>query len=537
MKNSNKFLLILCLFLFYQSSLLLGSRRRRSKARQRNDDQAIQQKSRRTRNRQESKSKVERGLQKRGGKRRKPRGPVISRFGRGGRIKRGFYQLVEDDQVKRDEDDILKVVPDNRSYGTSAIKRSEPYFYRIYYDESVQCVKIRNLTKESYLITSQIIRDAKSYEIVSEKYLFVKIGYRQYEVLPSNSIIRQIFKRRAKNCYRLTIFDLSKGSEALGRPVQTIENVRSYEMALGRYLCARTLDGTLRIFDLFEGSGEVVKIIKYVESCQVALGRYLCVETKGHRLKIFDLSLSSKRPIKIIKHIMRFDITLNKYLCVRTDNNRNDKTGTLKIFDLSKGYEVPIQTIENVRYRITASERYLCVFTDCDKGLHPYTSKIFDGLVSLERPIKTIENIHSFPHGGKKPLAFKIVKNNLIVILYCDGGNGESQLQIFNLEQLARAVQNDEEEGEASNGVGQEYSNPIFTYVGAVGFKINDGLVSVEFSDDRMELNVFELDNENHVGLVAPDFSVEAMGSNFSLEVEGPNFGDSESLLYPSSVI
>jgi len=290
---------------------------------------------------------------------------------------------------------------------------------------------------------------------------------------------------------------------------------------VGNYLFVKTdtdmltCHYTLKIFDLSKVVRETIKnLIKNVEKTVVFMPA---------------LSESLARPTKTIENVESYKIKFKEYLFVRTKDSRTSRGYELKIFDLSVGLDRPVQTIQNIWSWGVTSKKYLYIRVDHNLISRIYTLKIFDlskNSEGLDEPIKTIENVRLRYSRNNYKTGYRIIGNNLIVI--SGSSEEESQLQIFNLEQLERAIQQDEEEeGETSNTVGQEYSTaPIFTCVGAVGFAINDGLVSVKFSDGSIESNVFELDGGE---VVAPDFPAEeVMAPSFPLEVEGPNFGYSE---------
>jgi len=525
MKNSKIFLLFLCLFLFAQSGLLLGSRRRR---RRRKKKVERQEDGRRRRGQRRSNT-VDKEAEEEAGEGEQQKGRSLrssfpqskkrnlgKKRGRKKRIRPELYAPVgENPPVREDEGYTLTTLGEDEDCKTSIIRFSESDVYQIIYDKNKKHISICNRLEESGWSDKLIenVGHAKHYKIESGRYLFVKTDYCE-----------------KFQDYTLKIFDLSIG---FGEAVQTIEKIKSYGIALGRYLCVKRYDRrfqeyTLKIFNLSVGFDEVVQTIENVKSFEIALGKYLFVTNNGKNtrhcvLKIFDLSKGSGEAIETIERCRSYKIELKKYVIVEDDflytggvRGKTLRCIRLQIFDASKGLIQSIKPIEchvgeaecnsAIAYK-TESEKYLCVLVNCEL-------KIFALSMDVKRPIKTIENVR---------FRYNIIGNNLIVI--SDGSEEESQLQIFNLEQLGRAIQQDEEEeGETSNRVEQEYSTaPIFTCVGAVGFKINDGLVSVEFSDGRTELNVFELDGGE---VTAPDFSevAELIGPNFTSDVEGSNF-------------
>jgi len=319
------------------------------------------------------------------------------------------------------------------------------------------------------------------------------------------NVYELIHSMREKN---IRIFDLS------GRLVKTIEHVKRFEIALGKYLClerACECWWELEVFDLTVDLGEPIKTIQKIYDYKIKLKKYLCIKTynvasQSFTLEVFDLSQELDEPIKTIENVASrcsYEFFLGKYLCVKI-NNKSLRGSTLLIFDVSEGLDRPIQIIEKFRNLSlhgdkTEPEKYLCVKTD-NRIFGSYALKIFDLSEGLYEPIITIEKVYFRYYKEEYKPGHHIVGNNLIVI--SGGSEEESQLQIFNLEQLKRAIQQDEEEGEASSRVEQEYPiEPIFTYVGAVGFEVKDRFVSVVFADGRKASNVFELDNEDPISL------------------------------------
>jgi len=408
MKNSNLFLLILCLFLFSQSGLLLGSQRRRQgKERTDNREQgAVRRSQRRSRRRARLRrvDEEEQDVQRPEDQQRIVGEVVEAEATQGGteifrgflsclsgrkkkkrrrkRIKEGFHLLVsEKPPVQEDGGYTLTTLGEDENHKISIIKLSESDVYHLVYNKEKQSISVRSLSEDSEVRERVIegVGSAKHYKIESGRYLFVETDYDE-----------------ENETYTLTIFDLSKGFD---EAVQTIENFsrrpNSHKIALGRYLCVVTQGNTLKIFDLSEGLGEPAQTIENVKGYKIVLGRYLCGVIQGNTLKIFDLSEGLGEPAQTIENVKSCEIVLGRYVFVRI------RGYILKIFDLFKGSGELIQIIKNVKSQKIALGRFLCVVN------RDYTLKIFDLSVDLERPIQTIKSITSFKIESEKYLCVK----------------------------------------------------------------------------------------------------------------------------------
>jgi len=364
MKNSNLFLLILCLFLFAQSGLLLGSQRQRNRKKSDDGEQGTRRRSQRRRRRTrprrvngEERTREEGVIEEMGetgGTRTVFSTLFKKRFrgkkrGRKKRVEEGFHSLVsEESPVQEDRRYTLTELDDNEGYTIAVIKLFGSDAYLLVYNKDEQFISIRDISEESGNGLSdqpiENIGSAEHYKIESGRYLFVKTDYCE-----------------KFQDYTLKIFDLSEGFDEV---VQTIKNVKSFEIALEKYLFVTNYGRNscyckLKIFDLSEGSGKAIETIERCRSYKIVLKKYVIVEddyvyTQGIsgellrciRLQIFDLSKSLVRPIKTIECEVKkahhngavaYKIESEKYLCVRVSEGGFWGSRHLMVYDLSKG--------------------------------------------------------------------------------------------------------------------------------------------------------------------------------------------------------